>query len=86
MDITYTLVSTLRLTINILVWFIVIRCLLSWLPFRSNSITNMIYKVTDPILEPIKDFTNRSEYLANLPIDFSPVIAIVILDVICSFL
>ena len=79
-------ISAFRLCLNLLVWLILIRCLLSFLPLGENFITKSVYRLTEPLLGPIRDLTNRSEYLANLPIDFSPMILILILDVVYSLL
>ena len=79
-------ISALRICLNLLVWLILIRCLLSFLPLGDNFITKMVYNLTEPLLGPIRELTNKSEYLANLPVDFSPMILILILDVVYSLL
>ena len=48
----------------------------------NNFITVAVYNLTEPLLRPIRELTNKSEYLAGLPIDFSPMILILIVDLI----
>lgn len=72
--------------IQILSWAIIIRCLLSWLPSWDNFLSRSIYNLTDPILVPIQSMMRKSSMLANLPVDFSPIIAIVLLDLVSRLL
>lgn len=67
---------------KILYLLIVIRILLSWFsvdPF--NEVVRTIYSVTDPILEPLKRLP-----LQIGAIDFSPILAFVLLTFLDSFL
>lgn len=75
------IVHLLNLAINILIIFLVVRALISWVsPDPYNPIVQFLYRTTEPILRPIRriiPFRSR--------IDFSPMIAIVILYCIQSF-
>ena len=54
---------------------ILIECISSWIPqMRYSSFMEMIYKITDPIMQPFRMLQDR--LIPGLPIDFSPVIAI----------
>ena len=76
------IVHLLNLVINILIILLVVRALISWVsPDPYNPIVQFLYRATEPILRPIRGiipFRSR--------IDFSPMIAIVILYCIQSFL
>lgn len=66
---------------------IVIRAIISWIPDLSpynNKIVGYIYKITDIILEPIRNLLDR--YGALGMIDISPIIALFLLRVARDFL
>ncbi|MBA7712981.1 hypothetical protein ES703_121975 [subsurface metagenome] len=69
------IVHLLNLVINILIILLVVRALISWVsPDPYNPIVQFLYRITEPILHPIRrliPFRSR--------IDFSPMIAILIL-------
>jgi len=66
--------------ITILIFAIVIRSFLSFLPqFRSNKISMILYDVTEPLLKPFQRFQMGG---AAGAIDFSPLIAIIVLNFI----
>jgi len=67
---------------SILVWLIIIRVILSWIrPSAYNrtyyEIRRVIFRLTEPILEPIRD---------RLPpmgtIDLSPLVAVILLQIV----
>ena len=76
------IVHLLNLVINILIILLVVRALISWVsPDPYNPIVQFLYRATEPILRLVRrliPFRSR--------IDFSPMIAIVILYCIQSFL
>jgi YggT family protein len=57
---------------------------MSWFPVdRHNGIVKLIYGLTEPILAPIRRMMFKSPMGgAGMPIDFSPVIAGILLEVI----
>jgi len=66
--------------ITILIFAIVIRSFLSFLPqFRSNKLSMILYDVTEPLLKPFQRFQMGG---AAGAIDFSPLIAIIVLNFI----
>lgn len=72
--------------ITILIYAIVIRALLSFVPqltSSKNKLVSLLYDVTDPLLKPFQRFQIGG---AAGTIDFSPVIAIITLNVIQSFI
>jgi YggT family protein len=70
--------AILYLLIDLLILLILVRAVLSWLPLDSrNSFVQFIQRITDPILEPI-----RKTLGIHGGIDFSPLVAILILIVL----
>ena len=60
--------------LNVLSWLIVIQCLMSWFPgARYSKGYEMISMFTEPLVGPIRNVLFR--YI-DIPIDFSPVVAI----------
>lgn len=70
----------INLVFQVLWWAILIRVLLSWLPMAGiridpyNPIIQMLFSVTDPILEPLRKYTTIGM------IDLSPIVALIGLD------
>lgn len=66
---------------------VIARVFLSWVPMAThNSIVRFIYQVTDPILEPFRVLLSR--FMPRGPglyLDFSPIIAIVVLEIVRRF-
>lgn len=64
-------------------WIIVIRALISWVnPDPYNKVVIFLYRVTEPVLRPIRRLIPRH----HLPIDFSPLIVLLIIMFLQYFL
>ena len=73
----------LGLVLNIYMWIIIIRALLSWVnPDPYNPIIRFLYQVTEPVLS----FVRRSLPIGSFGIDFSPVIVLLIIYLLQEFL
>lgn len=55
------------------------RCIMSFFPVY-NKITEWVYMATEPILAPCRKLTDK--FNINLPLDFSPLIAILIMQLL----
>lgn len=73
----------LFLLLNIFELILLARVLLSWFPNidRSNPIIQFIYDITEPVLRPIRDLLPPTG-----GIDFSPLIVILLIQVLTRFL
>lgn len=70
--------------ITILIYVVVIRALLSFVPqLKSSKFSILINDVTEPLLRPFKRFQIGG---ATGAIDFSPVIVIIVLNLIQAFI
>lgn len=60
------------------------RILLSWFPMinRGSGIGALLYTLTEPILGPIRNMIDKSPIGGGMMIDFSPIIAFFIMDII----
>lgn len=64
---------------------IIVECIGSWIPqARYNKIMEVIHSITDPILEPCRRL--QYKFFSNMPVDFSPFIAILLMDIIRGIL
>ena len=81
----YALAKVLNIAINILIWIIIARAVISWFrPNPYNQLVHLLYLATEPFLFPIRRFLFR--YLPPMGIDFSPLVAILILIFLQRFL
>lgn len=77
------LAKLLYYALNIYMWIIIIRALLSWVnPDPYNPIVQFLYRVTEPVLS----FVRRKLPIGSFGIDFSPVIVILVIWLLQEFL
>jgi YggT family protein len=80
-EILDTILSALDFILLIYIWIIIISALLSWVQANPrNPIVELLDQITRPILLPIQRKLFR--LTLRLRIDFSPVVAIVILEIL----
>jgi YggT family protein len=73
----------LDVALTIYMWIIVIRAVLSWVnPDPSNPIIRLINQLTEPVLTPIR----RLIPFRGMGIDFSPIIILLLIIFLQSFL
>ena len=61
------------------------RVIFSWVPMSSRSpvlveLRSFCYRITDPLLQPIRRLL--APYQRNSPVDFSPLVLIVLLSIV----
>ncbi len=72
------LFNIIRILCNVLVILILIRVLVSWYsPRPTNVLVVILYRLTEPILAPLRRIIPRVGRL-----DFSPLVAIILIQVI----
>lgn len=77
------LAKVLDIVLTVYMWIIVARALISWVnPDPGNKIVIFLYRVTEPVLGPIRRIIPRH----NLPIDFAPLIVLLVIIFIQLFL
>lgn len=77
-----TLSIAIEILCEIISWAIIIRALVSWFPIsESNFFIRMLDAITEPVVSPVRTLMSR---LIRTPmmIDFSPLIAMVLVDLI----
>ena len=77
------LAKIIDIALTIYMWIIVFRALISWVnPDPYNQIVIFLYRVTEPVLGPIR----RRLPMSNIGIDFSPIIVILVIIFLKIFL
>ncbi|HOQ06764.1 MAG TPA: YggT family protein [Clostridiales bacterium] len=62
---------------------LLIRVVISWLPVnRDHRLVILLYRITEPILMPIRSMIRRSSVGNRLFFDFSPLIAFILLAIL----
>lgn len=68
----------------LLTWAIIIRALISFIPHSPRQpLIKVLYEITDPILRPFQRFSFMT---SGMGIDLSPLIAILVINILRSFL
>ena len=61
----------------------VVRAIMSWFPMaQGGGFSYFLYSVTEPVLAPIRNVLHRIPALANIPIDFSVLVAFLLIDIL----
>ncbi len=77
-----SLALLVSLVFNIVYFILVIRIILSWVnPDPYNEIVRVIYRISDPILIPFRRLPLQAG-----AIDFSPIVAFLVLSVLRNFI
>lgn len=72
--------SAIVILLQIIEYAILIRVILSWLPIpKDNQFIRILYQITDPVLLPIRNMIEKTNWGKNMMIDFSPLIAFAII-------
>lgn len=76
----YSLLQLLLTLLNIYMWVIIIRALISWVnPDPYNPIVQILIRVTEPVLRPLRRLVPPRK-LGGL--DVSPIIAILLIQLV----
>ena len=76
------LIDLLRLAIQIYIWIIIIRALISWVsPDPSNPVVRFLYRATEPVLQPVR----RRLPTYQIGLDLSPMLVIFALIIVDRF-
>ena len=77
------LAQIIGLVLDLYMWVIIIRALISWVnPDPYNPIVQFLYRITEPVLTPIR----RMIPMHGIGIDLSPIILIMVILFLQTFL
>jgi YggT family protein len=75
----FFLAKTIDILINIYIWMIIIRAVISWIgPYSRIPVAIYLIRLTDPFLSRIR----RILPMPRMAVDISPIIAILILELL----
>ena len=73
------LASVLHMAINVYLWIIIARAVISWVsPDPFNPIVRFLYRATEPVLRPIR----RRLPTHDIGLDLSPLVVILALEIL----
>lgn len=73
--------KALNLLFNFLECAIFLEVILSWVaPGKGNKLTDLLHVFTEPFMGPSRKI--QEKFIPNLAIDFSPIFALLIIDVL----
>lgn len=79
----FALAKVIDIVLTVYMWIIVARALVSWVnPDPYNKIVIFLYRITEPVLRPIRRIIPRH----SLPVDFAPLIVLLIILFLQYFL
>ena len=77
------LAYVVNIVLNTYMWIIIVRALLSWVnPDPYNPIVQFIYRITEPVLRPIRNVLPTQQ----IGLDLSPMVAILAIYFLQMFL
>ena len=66
---------------------IFVRILLSWIVgYQGGSVMRLLYNLTEPILQPVRNMVDKSPLGGGVGLDFSPVFALILLRLVKALL
>ena len=81
--IALALISALSYALYLFDICLFVRAICSWIPqARDTRVYYFFYKITEPILRPVRDFFMRWEFARTCPIDISFIAVIILIEVI----
>lgn len=64
-----------------------VRAICSWVPyFRDSRVYEFSYKLTEPILRPVRDAMFRIDWIRRCPIDLSFLVVVILLSAVSNLL
>ena len=73
--------------IRLLEFLLVVRALVSWFPqVQQSQLGDFVYTVTEPLVRPCRELLSRIECLRMMPIDFSALMAFIVLELLETLL
>ena len=82
----YVLAATVRLALDVIYFAMFIYAILSWFMMEDAPVMRVLSVITAPVIMPVRAITSRIPALQNSPIDFSFLIAFVLLLFVINML
>ena len=82
----YVLATTVSLALNVIYLAMFIYAILSWFVMEDATVMQVLAVITAPVVVPVRAITSRIPALQNSPVDFSFLIAFVLLLFVINLL
>ncbi|MBQ2809861.1 MAG: YggT family protein [Clostridia bacterium] len=80
--IIYTLFSIISYALYLFDFCLLIRAVCSWIPqARETRVYYFFFKITEPVLRPVRDVFMRWEFARRCPIDLSFIAVIILISI-----
>ncbi len=77
---TYFIFRIAMAAIRLAQWLLIIRALMSWFPqIQQTRLYDFVYTCTEPLIQPFRSLLSRVSALRNSPLDFSVLLAFLVL-------
>ncbi|NTV89713.1 MAG: YggT family protein [Clostridiales bacterium] len=79
----YYLYRIINSIFTIVELIVLARVIISWLPVdRYNRYVDLLYRITEPVFAPVRNMLDRTPLGGFRGIDFSPLVILILLDII----
>ena len=85
-NVIYMLAQLVTLLLGAINIAMIIRAVTSWIPDLDGAWLDLVYMLTEPVVAPIKAVFELFPIFRNSPIDFSFVIAFMLLNIVQELL
>jgi YggT family protein len=80
--IIYIIVNIISVTLSLFELCMLARAILSWIPgARDRRTYYFFYKITEPVLRPVRDVIMRYEWARRCPIDLSFLAVLILITI-----
>lgn len=84
---SWILYRIVRIIFGVMELALLVRAFISWLPVpREHRLVRLLYQITEPILSPIRSLIQRSSFGHNMILDISPIIALILIAIVRTFI
>ena len=74
MSIAFTIIRSVAGLLNVFSMLILVRCVMSFFPqYRYNKFVLILFKITEPVLAPVRVLLWKIDVLRGIPFDLSPI-------------
>ena len=80
---TFLLIRAINVFFQVVYYLLLARILMSWFPGAGDTrIGVFLYNMTEPIVGPFRKMIDDSPIAGGMMLDFSPIIAFFVLDIV----
>ena len=85
-SVLYIFTSFVSILINVMIYAMMARAILSWLPLDENPIEEFLYTITEPVVMPVRALLDRFFDTEAFPLDISFLVAMILLSILSGII